>query len=283
MNEFLQRYKKWGFDQSQPISIPKTFRVHSDSSQVLKILTSLDSNIHYEKIPYLDFGYEYAAPFSLSSTPQFLLGQIYIQDAASQIPVQILSPTSQDSVLDVCASPGSKTTQISQYMKNSGFLVAIELQKKRIERLLTNLDRFSVQNAIVIQKNARKLFDLQMTFTKILVDAPCSGNFVIDKDWFLKRSFDDFKKMAHIQKEILANAVSVLEKGGKLVYSTCSLEIEENEEVVEFALKHFGLKLIPININVGNEGLTQNTKLCKRFWPFITNTQGFFIAYFEKQ
>jgi 16S rRNA C967 or C1407 C5-methylase (RsmB/RsmF family) len=115
-------------------------------------------------------------------------------------------------------------------------------------------------------------------FDKVLLDAPCSGNFVTDSAWFEKRSIEGIRLMAKTQKELLRAAVRVLKPSGTLVYSTCSLEPEEDEDVIEWALDTFPIKLVETGLNVGDSGITDRTKLCRRFWPEKTGTQGFFIA-----
>ncbi|MFT4313198.1 MAG: NOL1/NOP2/sun family putative RNA methylase [Candidatus Woesearchaeota archaeon] len=277
MNKHFLRYKKWGFPQHE-IVLPKTLRIQKPFDSI-----PFDDAISLKKISFLDNGYSYSAPYSLASSVPFLTGAIYLQEAASQLPAQILSPTSADRVLDACASPGSKTTQLSHMMGNKGLLIANEKEKKRIEKLCVNLDRSGVKNAIVTQYDARDIQKLGMTFTKILVDAPCSGNFVIDQDWLEKRTRDDFVQMGKLQKEILSAAISVLESGGELVYSTCSLEIEENEEVIEHILGTNEVSLLPIDIAIGSPGLTQKTQFCRRLWPAQDKTQGFFLARLQKK
>ncbi len=282
MNFFLERYKKWGFPQKK-VRIQKTIRIQNFVQTTDAIIKSFDSDIHIQKITYLDFGYTYSAPYSLASSIQYLSGQIYIQESASQIPAQILKPTQKDRVLDICASPGSKTTQLAQLMKNKGVLVANDVEKKRIEKLCVNIERSHITNTIITQFDARDIAKIDMTFDKILVDAPCSGNFILEDDWFEKRNIEDIQKMSQLQKEILESAFSVLKKGGTLVYSTCSLEIEENEHVVEHILSKENVELLDIDISIGSEGLTAVTKKCKRLWPTETKTQGFFIAHFIKK
>ena len=106
---------------------------------------------------------------------------------------------------------------------------------------------------------------------------------MIEEDWFEKRNLDDIQALAKKQKKMIATAIEILKKRGVLVYSTCSLEPEENEEVIEYALKNFDVELVSTNLTIGSPGITEKTKLCRRFWPDETGTQGFFIAKLVKK
>lgn len=239
-----------------------------------------------KKIPFVDDGYFYESDeskFALSSTPEYLQGYFYIQDAASQISVKILNPKPSDVILDMAASPGGKTTQVAAAMQNKGIIVALDVKSDRIKNLKNNIERLGAKNIVVFNKDSRYASDLGVKFDKVLLDAPCSGNFCIDKDWFEKRELHDFNQKAFIQKSLLKEAVKVLKKKGELVYSTCSLEIEENENVIEWSINKLGVKLIDIDIDIGDDGLTKKTKYTKRLWPNKTLTQGFFVAKMIKQ
>jgi len=254
--------------------------IRADKKEILKRLNQ--KGVLLRTVPYLDYGYEYESKFPLSSSQEYLQGNIYIQDAPSQFAVEVLDPKEGDLVLDMCAAPGSKTTYLAQRMKNKGNIVAIELIHGRIDVLANNLTRMGVTNTQVYQKDSKFLSDFDITFDKILLDAPCSGNFCIEEDWFHKRSRADAKENSILQKALLKEAVKVLKPGGVLVYSTCSLEVEEDEQVVEWALENLPVTLEEIKKDIGLPGCTENTKLTRKFWPHLTKTQGFFIAKFKK-
>jgi NOL1/NOP2/sun family putative RNA methylase len=203
----------------------------------------------------------------------------------------VLDPKEGDLVLDKAASPGSKTTQIAQCMNNKGIIVALDNDRKRIESLQNNLERLSVINAIILKKDARFADDLKIKFDKILLDAPCSGNFCIEKDYFAKRSINDLYQKSKVQKELLNAGIKCLQKGGVLVYSTCSLEPEEDEMVIDSILKeHPEMKLEKINVSTGDEGcvvvfekeLDSSLSNTRKLWPHKTGTEGFFIAKLRK-
>ena len=285
MNMFLQRYKELGQDiDPAKIKHRSSLRINTlkiRPNELIKILEK--KKVKLKKIDFLDVGYDYKADFSLGSTPEYLQGLYYLQESASQVPPLILNPKKEDVILDCCAAPGSKTTQLAQMMGNKGTIIALDNNKKRLQSLNNNLERLGITNTITYQLDAKSAKQLGITFDKILVDAPCSGNFVTDKDWFKKRDMSGIRNNAEKQKNILTACIEVLKSGGTLVYSTCSLEPEEDEQVIEYALKNFKIKLEPIDMKMGDSGTTENTKLCRRFWPNKTGTQGFFIAKLRKK
>ncbi|MGM5485294.1 MAG: RsmB/NOP family class I SAM-dependent RNA methyltransferase [Nanobdellota archaeon] len=281
MNFFLNRYKKWGHEltgneKPKPALRINTLKIsEKDAVRRLK-----DSEVTLEKINFLDKGYHYDADFSLGSSPLYLLGYYYLQEAASQLASEVLAPKEDDLVLDMCASPGSKTTHLSQLMGNKGTVVALDINNPRIMSLRNNLERLGVRNCLVYRKDAKYADDLQLSFDKVLLDAPCSGNYSNDEGWFEKRDIGMIESNAEEQKDLITSAFDVLKPGGEMVYSTCSLEIEENEKVIEFALEKFDMELMDVNTTAGEPGLTERTRRCRRFWP--PETQGFFIARLKK-
>jgi NOL1/NOP2/sun family putative RNA methylase len=238
-------------------------------------------------IPGVKNGFWYEADFSLGATPEYLLGHYYLQEAASQLPVLALEPKAGDVVLDMAAAPGSKTTQLAQLMRDKGVIVALDSDHLRIDALRNNLERMGVSCAVVLKKDARFIADLKISFDKILLDAPCSGNFCIEEDFFAKRTLEDIRLKSRVQKDLLKAAYKVLKTGGTLVYSTCSLEPEEDEIVVDWFIKNYpNMHLETIDIPLGSPGVTSFEKnifdkslsLTRRFWPHKSLTQGFFIA-----
>ena len=295
MNEFLERYKELGqIIVPEKISTQQAIRINTLKIEAEEIIKRLKrENVNLVKIPFLDFGYIVeSSEFSIGAAPEHLFGYYYVQEKAAQIPVQILNPKKGETVLDMSAAPGGKTTQLAQYMDNKGIIIALDNNNFRLLSLRNNIERMGVKNTILYQKDAKFVADLGVKFDKILLDAPCSANFVVDKNWFDKRKLEDLKEASKLQKQLLAAAVDVLKDKGELVYSTCSLEPEEDEFVVDWALTEFPeLKLQKISIELGDEGLispfgkelNKNIKNTRRFWPNKTNTQGFFIAKFKKE
>lgn len=294
-NIFLERYKKLGQDIDPDNVVRKlSIRINTlkvGDEDIIKRLKK--KKILLENVEGIKHGYRIQnenLDFSLASTPEYLQGQIYIQGIASQIPPIILDPKPNETILDMCAAPGSKTTQLAQLMDNKGKIIALDIRSDRLEALRNNLSRCGVKNTITYNKDAAYANDIDLKFDKILLDAPCSGNFVTDKEWLEKRTLEDINSKPKLQKKLLKSAFSCLKPNGILVYSTCSLEPEEDEFVIDWALKNLDIKLEQIDIKIGSDGLTNpfgeqlDPEIAKtrRLWPNLTNTQGFFIAKIRK-
>jgi NOL1/NOP2/sun family putative RNA methylase len=279
MNFFISRYRELGHAiEPEGIRLRPAIRVNTLKISEDALVKRLSKKVKLAKIPFADSGYWVESDFALSSTPEYLHGYYYIQEAASQLPVKALAPEEGELVLDMCAAPGSKTTQLAQVMRDRGRIVALESNSSRLPALKNNLERCGVKSCIVCQKDASHSEDLGIVFDKVLLDAPCSGNFVADPGWFEKRSIEGVKIMAKTQRALLRSAVQVAKPVGTIVYSTCSLEPEEDEDVIEWALDNLPVKLVDSGIDVGEPGLTSKTRLCRRLWPENTGTQGFFMA-----
>ncbi len=241
------------------------------------------------------------APGELGRSFEHLLGYYYVQEISSMLPVIALDPRPGEIVLDLCASPGSKTTQIASKMKNTGLIIANEVEFNRMKILSSNLERCGVTNAVITKKDgvvlcdkfARKGFE----FDKILVDAPCSGEGTLRNNpktavmWNAK----GIGKMSRIQKRLIFSAFKALKVGGELVYSTCTYAPEEDEEVIDFALRELGGKgkveiekiNLPIKHHQGilkwqDKEYPEDLKSCCRVFPFDADTEGFFITKLRK-
>ncbi len=287
---FVKRYKQLGEDFKE-VNLKPSLRVNTLRISEKDIIVRLENlGVKLEKVSFAKYGYYFNSKFSLGAISEYLLGYFYLQESAAQVPVQVLDPEESDLVLDCCASPGGKTSQICQWMNNKGNVVSLEKKQHRVKSLKVNLERMGCNNVVALNMDVAKIDKLNMQFDKILVDAPCSGNFADDKQWFNKRDIDGINFSSKIQKEILASAVKVLKKDGVLVYSTCTLEPEENELNMQWLLDNFKVKLEPISLDFGSSGLVnvfgrkldKSISLCKRFWPWKTNTQGFFVAKVRK-
>lgn len=234
----------------------------------------------------------------VGATPEYLAGHYMLQSAASILPVLALGPKPNERILDMCAAPGGKTTHISSMMKNTGLVLAIDVNQERIKALIANLHRLGAANTIVACQDSRKIPEKIKGFNRILLDAPCSGTGVISKDASVKvsKSDEDFSYLSHLQKELLVAAVESTignsnPDDGIIVYSTCSVTIEENEQVIDYILKKYpNLRLIDTGIELGNSGFTNfkgksfhpSLKLTKRFYPHVNNVDGFFVAKLKK-
>lgn len=281
-NEFTARYIELG-GRADIFSLPECIRVNPLKITAEELIKRLKKKgFELEKVKFLENGYYVTkARHAISALPEHLMGYFYIQEAASQIPAEVLNPSKEDIVLDACAAPGGKATQLALKAKA---VIALESQHNRMPALINNFERMGIKNAILCNTDART-FEPEIKFNKILVDAPCSGNYIADNKWFSKQKLPNFEERAEIQKEILSNVANLLEDKGELVYSTCSLEPEENEMVVDWMVKELGMKVLDINC-IGDKGITnpfgkeldKSVEKCRRLWPYKTGTQGFFIA-----
>lgn len=301
MNQFIQRYMRLGetFDP-ESVTLKKSFRVNTLKISAKDLLDRLHKrNVKTEKISFLKDAYYYESDFPLSSTEEYLLGYLYLQEAASQVPCEVLLEgvdvsklPSDTKFLDMCAAPGSKTTQLAQLLGDKFFIVALDEVAPRLEKIKDNLDRLGISSVITFRKDGRFADDLNMKFDFITLDAPCSGNFCVEHNFFKERSvLLGVKEKSKVQKELLKTAWRLLNVGGTLVYSTCSLEPEEDELIINWFLSFKeDAKLVPINVNVADDGLTtvfgkelhKDIAFTKRFWPHKTGTEGFFIAKLKK-
>jgi NOL1/NOP2/sun family putative RNA methylase len=288
--EFFQdRYRQLGW-QLKEVTLRQSIRVNSTNAKGKNLIERLSGlGVQLEKIPFLQNGYWIVdSKVSPGATAEFLLGLYSIQEAAAQIPASLFSDLKGKKVLDVAAAPGGKTTQLADLMENTGAIVALDIDKRRITALSNHLERCHIANTAVYMLDARRAPILKAKFDRVLVDAPCSGNYAADERWFRNRTIKDVERNANAQREILAKAIECLSDNGELVYSTCSLEPEENELNMEFAIRALDVEIQEINAP-GSEGLTEvfgkeldpSIARCRRFWP--DQTQGFFVAKLKRR
>jgi NOL1/NOP2/sun family putative RNA methylase len=286
---FVNRYKKLGWIYKEPEPKPsiRINTMNSSRDNVVKRLESL--GIVLDKIPFLEDGYWISeSEFSVGATAEYLLGLYSIQEAAAQIPATLFTELEDKTVLDACASPGGKTVQLANLMNNSGVIVALELKKRRMFSLSNQLERTRVKNTAVYQMDAREASRLNIKFDRVLLDVPCSGNPVTDKGWFSRRTLKDLERNARRQRQILAEAVKVTKDNGEIVYATCSLEPEENELNIDWAIETLNLEVEEIKChgekaltNVFGRELNSSIEKCRRIWP--RQTQGFFVCKLRRQ
>lgn len=238
----------------------------------------------------------YDSSVPIGATPEYLAGHYILQGASSLLPVMALAPQENERILDLCAAPGGKTTYIAALMKNTGMIMANDVNKDRTKAITGNLHRLGVTNTIVCNYDGRNFAQVMTGFDRVLLDAPCSGTGVISKDPSVKTSRDekDIQKRSHLQKQLILAAIDCLDansaSGGYLVYSTCSVLVEENEWVIDYALKMRHVKVVETGLKVGCEGLSRyrekrfhpSVSLTKRVYPHTHNMEGFFYAKLKK-
>merc|ERR1712142_1450193 len=238
----------------------------------------------------------YSATVPLGATPEYLAGHYILQGASSLLPVMALAPQEGERILDMGSAPGGKTTHIAAVMKNTGMLLANDANRERCKAVVGNCHRLGITNTVICSHDGRVLPKIMTGFDRVLLDAPCSGTGVISKDPSAKQSKDeqDIHLCSHLQKELILAAIDCLDHkskgGGYLVYSTCSVLPEENENVVDYVLRKRHVKLVPTGLDFGVEGFTKyrekryhpTMNLCKRYYPHTHNMDGFFVAKIKK-
>ncbi|KAK4501876.1 hypothetical protein PRZ48_007685 [Zasmidium cellare] len=233
----------------------------------------------------------------LGATPEYLAGHYILQAASSFLPVMALAPQEHERVLDMAAAPGGKTTHLAALMRNTGCIFSNDSNKDRAKGLIGNIHRLGVKNTIVCNYSALEFPRVMGGFDRVLLDAPCSGTGVIAKDASVKtnKTEADFLRLPHLQKQLLLAAVDSVDHtsktGGYIVYSTCSVTVEENEQVVQYVLnKRPNVKLVPTGLVFGKEGFIKyqakrfhpTMKETRRYYPHAYNVDGFFVAKFKK-
>jgi len=236
-------------------------------------------------------------PGELGKAIEHILGYYYIQEISSMMPALVLNPKESESIIDLAAAPGSKTTQIASIMNNKGVLIANEVSLGRISILSTNLQRCGVTNTLVIRQTGeslcKKLVKLNIKVDKVLADVPCSGEGTIRSSPKTVQMFSEnlIKNLSNTQKYLAINALKVLKKDGILIYSTCTHAPEENEAIVSYLLENFPVEIqkieLPLKTRPGitkwkDQEYNKDVSQCVRIYPQDNNTEGFFIAHLKK-
>ncbi len=293
-DEEYNKFLKYSFSFQKDSFRINRIKVKSDEG-IRKIINNLKRFFKLKQIPWFKYGYFYEGERrDIGNTLEHMLGYIYVQEAASMLPAIILNPNKNDRVLDIAAAPGSKTTLISQLMDNEGIIVANDPDFQRVKALSMNIQRMGSTNIVITNRDGLKIND---SFSKILVDAPCSGTGTIRKSLKTIQMWNPnmIKRLSKLQKKLIEHAFNMLDEGGVLVYSTCTLEPEEDEGVVNFLINKYenaeleNLRNLNLNIKssepiVGFEGKEFDSRVrkCLRIWPQDNNTDGFFVARIKK-
>jgi len=281
----------------------KSFRVNTLKISVSEAVSLLENDgFVIEKIPWTNDGFwvkddsdSARRGNELGNSFEHFMGYIYIQGAASMIPSIVLDAKPGETVLDMCAAPGSKSTQIAAMMQNKGVLVLNDSDYKRIKMLRFNNDKTGVLNSVITNMDGKQFENSRIKFDRILLDAPCTGEGIIMREWDIIKRWNMKRVigMCKLQKSLIKSAASALKPGGTLVYSTCTLSPEENEEVIDFALNMIGnleieririegIKTRPGLVSWDRFTYDENVRSAMRIWPQDNGTEGFFIAKLRK-
>ena len=299
--KFIERYSaltNWEeFKKCSLSFLRRSIRVNTIKISIKGLKKRLEKMWNLEQVPWCKEGFwiehKKKERRDIGNLIEHSLGYFYTQEAASMLPPLVLEPEKNEIVLDMAASPGSKTTQIAALMQNKGILIANDYKTERMKPLSINLQRCGVANAIITLMQGQ--WFKEMEFDKILLDAPCSGTGTIRKSLKTLIIWNPImvKRLAGTQRQLIDTAFNNLKDKGILVYSTCSLEPEEDEAVVDFLLnKYENAKLEPINIKdikrsdaiseFENQKYSKEVKKCLRIWPQDNDTEGFFVAKIRK-
>jgi 16S rRNA (cytosine967-C5)-methyltransferase len=251
-----------------------------------EILKKLEAEgVKLEKVEPLKHTYKLISSKNpLNRIDSYRLGLFYVQDKASCFAAEAADPQPENIVLDVCAAPGAKTTYLSQLMQNKGSIYSVDYSKRRLKVWRQEVGRMWVNNAQPLIADARSPLPLQVEADVLILDPPCTSTGVFAKlpaaKWRL--SPKSIEKMTDIQWMMINNCAEKVKSGGVLVYSTCSVTVEENEMIIErFLGRYPQFKLVEITPKMGLEGL-HGLEKCQRLYPHVHHCNGFFIAKLQK-
>ncbi len=261
------------------------------------------SGFHLKTVPWIDNGFYYEFDDAPSKHPFYYAGLYYLQEPSAMTPANLLPIREGDCVLDLCAAPGGKSTEIASKLNGTGILVANDISATRAKALLKNLEVFGARNILVTSESSETLAKRFPTFfDKILVDAPCSGEGMFRKQPEIMKNWEQYGTQYYnnLQKEILPQAIAMLKPGGYLLYSTCTFAPLEDEETIQYVLEQFPemelASVIPEDKKAEYESygfmtgrpdwmqrpLPEVTK-CARLFPHKLEGEGHFVALLRKK
>lgn len=244
------------------------------------------SSFYLNSVSWCENGFYYDTDDDVTHHPYYNAGLYYLQEPSAMAPASFLDIDKDDYVLDLCSAPGGKATQLADKLNGTGILVSNDISASRQNATLRNLEKFGIANSFVISDDpahlARKWSE---AFDKILVDAPCSGEGMFRKDPSLIKSWLERgnEYYAELQKRIMDSAVKMLKPGGRLMYSTCTFSVKEDEEVVQYVLNNNpDLALLLVNHPLFEPGVISGLENCARLYPHKLKGEGHFLALFQK-
>ncbi|PHV71536.1 RNA methyltransferase [Sporanaerobium hydrogeniformans] len=247
-----------------------------------------------KRVPWCEQGFYYEAKEKPTKHPYYFAGLYYIQEPSAMAPGAYLPIEEGDRVLDLCAAPGGKSTQVGSRLGQKGVLVSNDISATRAMALLKNIESFGIRNAIVTAETPERLSSkLEGYFDKILIDAPCSGEGMFKKSEEAIKSWEKYgvSHCCNLQREILDYAAHMLRPQGMILYSTCTFSPEENEGMMEaFLTKHPDFKVIPLTPKGGIQkahpewgGAREALKDALRLWPHHLEGEGHFVCLLQKK
>lgn len=273
-----------GYSQKRMV----TFRINTLKTSIEKVEEVLkNNNIEFEKVSWSDVAYivKNVREDTLKELEVYKKGEIYLQSLSSMLPPIVLEPKENTDILDMCAAPGGKTTELASLTNNNANITACELNKIRIEKLKYNIEKQGATSVYIMQEDSRRINDF-FSFDNILLDAPCSGSGTLNvEDVNLEKTFTEklIEKSQKAQLELLNKAVKILKQGQEMVYSTCSILNKENEEIVSKILKNNKVEIVPIEFKGKEELPLLPTKIDGTLCVMPTELyEGFFIAKIRK-
>lgn len=273
-----------GYSQKRMV----TFRVNTLKTSIEKVEEVLkNNNIEFEKVSWSDVAYivKNVREDTFKELEVYKKGEIYLQSLSSMLPPIVLEPKENTDILDMCAAPGGKTTELASLTNNNANITACELNKIRVEKLKYNIEKQGATSVYIMQEDSRKINDF-FSFDNILLDAPCSGSGTLNvEDVNLEKTFTEklIEKSQKSQLELLNKAVKILKQGQEMVYSTCSILNVENEEIVSKILKNNEVEIVPIEFKGKEELPLLPTKIDGTLCVMPTELyEGFFIAKIRK-
>lgn len=252
------------------------------------------SPFHLTPVPWTKNGFYYEEEDRPARHPFYTAGLYYLQEPSAMAPAAILPVEENDYVLDLCAAPGGKATELGARLNRTGILVANDISNSRAKALLRNIELCGIPNSFVTNEVPGNLAkSMPEFFDKILVDAPCSGEGMFRKDMAVAKAWDESRPdyFAKLQKEIVSSAVSMLKPGGIMLYSTCTFAPVENEGTISYLLENFPeMTLMPIDgyagFSKGNPAWGNGSpelEKCVRIFPHQMDGEGHFLALLRKR
>lgn len=251
------------------------------------------SPFNLRQIPWIENGFFYSEEDRPAKHPYYFAGLYYLQEPSAMTPANLLPVKSGERVLDLCAAPGGKSTELAAKLNGKGLLVSNDISATRAKALLKNLELFGVPNMAVVCEMPQKLAEyFPEYFDKILIDAPCSGEGMFRKDNKLIKAWQSNgpEFYSNLQKNIVLEAVKMLKPGGLMIYSTCTFALEEDEQQIQYILDNCeDMSVVPLEKKEGFcDGLyelantSEDTKGCVRLFPHKIEGEGHFVALMKK-